>query len=293
MTVRIGAKLPHSGVASAASIPDGARALEDAGFDALWVSDHVVMPEKITSFYPFADDGVATWPTDTPYVEALISLAAAAAVTTTVTLGTAVLVLPQRNPVLLAKQLASIDAISRGRLALGVGAGWLAEEFAALNAEFQGRGARMEEWIGLLRDCWTGRPGQHVGPGYVLPAGTLALPTPVGRVPILVGGHSARALNRAGRLADGWLAQQSAAEMDPALLESEIDLVRRARAAAGRDGVPRLVLRLVGSRGRHQLIAEHLPALGRAGVDEIIVDVDPFADDTATVCAVLREAAGP
>ncbi len=291
MTVRIGVKLPHSGRTPAPAVPDLARALEDAGFDSLWVSDHVVMPEKISSFYPFADDGIATWPSDTPYIEALISLAAAAAVTTDVMLGTAVLVLPQRNPVLLAKQLASIDAVSGGRLVLGVGAGWLAEEFAALNAEFRDRGARMEEWIGLLRDCWTGRPDAHVGPGYVLPPATLVLPAPVHPVPVLVGGHSPRALNRAGRLGDGWLGQQAAETIDPVGLRAEYEVVRQARAAAGRTGRPRLVLRLVGSLGLHETVADRLPDLRRAGVDEIIVDVDPLGSETAAVCALLREAA--
>src|SRR5262245_48583876 len=135
--VRIGAKLPNSGaVALQRGIPEMARALEDAGFDSLWVSDHVVMPAAIDSRYPFSRDGRATWATDTPYVDALVALALAAAVTRRVTLGTAVLVLPLRHPIVFAKQAASIDAASGGRLQLGVGAGWLAEEFEALDVPF-------------------------------------------------------------------------------------------------------------------------------------------------------------
>ena len=250
--MRIGAKLPNSGPRSA-EIPSEAAALERAGFDSLWVADHIVMPETIESHYPFAPDGRATWPTDTPYVDALIALALAAAVTTRVRLGTAALVLPQRNPVQLAKQLASIDVASGGRLELGVGAGWLAEEFAALNVPFEKRGARMDEWIAILRECWTGRTGARSSEFYDLPAGTMCLPTP-GEIPILIGGHSAAALRRAGRN-DGWLAQQDADQLDPAALQF--------------DG--RIVLRIVGSLGREALVAKRLAEFEH--VDEVIVDV--------------------
>src|SRR5205085_4070501 len=111
-----------------------AAELESAGFESLWVSDHIVLPSEITSRYPFAEDGRATWPTSTPYIDALIALAQIATATERASFGTAVLVLPLRHPVILAKQLASIDAMSSGRLRLGVGAGWLREEVDAAAA---------------------------------------------------------------------------------------------------------------------------------------------------------------
>ena len=124
--LRIGAKLPNSGpLPLTLGIPAMARRLEEAGFASLWVSDHIVLPGSIDSRYPFAEDGRATWPTDTPYLDALVALALAAAATERATLGTAVLVLPLRQPVVFAKQAASIDVASGGRLRLGVGAGWL------------------------------------------------------------------------------------------------------------------------------------------------------------------------
>ena len=182
--MRIGAQTTNSGPRSA-DIPSAAAALERAGFDSLWVSVRIAMPETIESHYPFAADGRATWPTDTPYVDALIALALAAAVTTRVRLGTAALVLPQRNPVQLAKQLASIHVVSGGRLEFGVGAGWLAEEFAALNVPFAKRGARMDEWIAILRECWSGRTGERAASefydlpgGHALPAGARRDPDP-------------------------------------------------------------------------------------------------------------------
>jgi probable F420-dependent oxidoreductase len=283
----VGARLPHTGAVDPLTVTDAARNLESAGFDSLWVSDHVVMPEHITSWYPFAEDGVATWPSDTPYLEAVVVLALAAAVTNRVRLGTAVLVLPQRNPVLLAKQVATVDAVSGGRFDLGVGAGWLAEEFVALGARFGGRGARMETWIEVLRDCWTGRPAARQD-AYPLADGILVLPATAAPVPVLIGGHSPKALERAGRIGDGWLGQQSVPDLGPATLTAEIATIRLWAERSGRDPAAiRMVLRLVGSLDRQATVAEHADVLLDAGIDEIIVDVDPFAANLSEIRATL------
>lgn len=276
--VRLGAKLPHTGSVDPTSIPARARALEEAGFDSLWVSDHVVMPVTIESHYPFAEDGKATWTGDVPYVEALVAMAAAAAATEKVRIGSAVLVLPQRNPVLLAKQVASLDALSGGRIELGVGAGWLREEFEALQAPFEERGPRTEEWIALLRDCWSGYPGAREG-RYPLAGGLAQLPVPPHPVPILVGGHTKAAFRRAGSLGDGWLAQQSVPELDVEHLATEIESVRAQARKVERDpAVLRFVLRLVGSLGQEEVIAARLGDLAAAGVQEIVVDLDLDGD---------------
>jgi probable F420-dependent oxidoreductase len=283
--MRIGAKLPNSGTLPLqAGVPTLARTLEAAGYDSLWVSDHIVMPREMRSFYPFASDGKATWPSDLPYLDALIMLALAAAVTERVRLGTAVLVLPLRPPLEFAKQAATIDAVSGGRLELGVGAGWLAEEFEALNVPFEGRGSRMVEWMQIARDCWTGETSAHTSERYTVPAGTQCHPVPAHPIPFLIGGHSKIALRRAGTVGDGWLGQQSATELDPLALADEIAQVRAAAQAAGRPSTaPRVVLRIVESLGRPEVVAHRLRELERAGVDEVIVDVrtDPegAADD--------------
>jgi probable F420-dependent oxidoreductase len=289
--LRIGAKLPHTGpLPQTLGIPAMARALEQAGFDSLWVADHVVLPASIGSSYPFAADGRATWATDTPYIEALVALAMAGSVTERVHLGTAVIVLPQRNPVLFAKQVASIAAqIGERRITLGVGAGWLAEEFAALNAPFAGRGARTEEWIGLLRDCWTGRPAAHATEHYTLPEGILMLPPAPHPIAVLMGGHAPAALARGGRVADGWLGQQNHGELDPSEIEAAIARMREVAAEHGRDGAAlQVVLRIIGAAGRFDELAADLPALVAAGVGEIIVDASWDGDDLAAQCAVLR-----
>lgn len=278
---KLGAKVPNSGdLPQRLGIGAMARRLEQAGFGSLWVSDHVVMPQEIASRYPFAADGRATWPSDTPYFDAVVALTMIAAATTRARFGAAVLVLPQREPVVLAKQLASLDALSGGRLEMGVGAGWLAEEFEALGVPFHSRGSRMVEWIELMRACWTGAPPPHRGQHYVLPAGVLCMPAPAHPIPLLIGGHSAVALRRAATIGDGWLAHQSALALDPQeLAEGNSEMIDAARAAGRDPGQLRVVLRIIDSAGRADAVARALPALARAGVDEIVVDVDWDAQD--------------
>jgi probable F420-dependent oxidoreductase len=270
MPPKIGAKIPNSGrFPTEIGIPEMARALEAAGFASLWVSDHVVMPAQIESRYPFAADGRPTWSSDTPYFDAVVALSLVAAVTERTTLGTAVLVLPLRNAVILGKQAATLDVASGGRLELGVGVGWLAEEFAAIGVDFASRGLRFDESIETLRACWTG----------TLRDGSLCLPTPAHEIPLLVGGHSRVALRRAGAVGDGWVANQSLNGIDV----DEIAAARRAMEAAARDAgrdVERLrvVLRITESTGRSDEVARRLAALERAGVDEVVVDVDWTGD---------------
>ena len=266
LTVRIGAKVPNSGtLPGAIGIPEMARTLEQAGFRSLWVADHVVLPAEIQSRYPFAADGKATWSTTMPYFDAIVAMALIASATERATIGTAVLVLPLRNPVVLAKQAASLDVLSGGRLSLGVGAGWLREEFEALGVPFDARGKRLVEGIRILRECWTGTYQGDI----------VFAPTPVGALPIYVGGHSEIALRRAGALGDGWLGQQSLAAIDTHELEAAHAAIAAAAADAGRDpSVLRVVLRIVDSAGRSDEVARRLPELEAAGVDEVIVDLD-------------------
>jgi probable F420-dependent oxidoreductase len=273
LTVQIGAKLPNSGpLVRTIGITEMAATLERAGFESLWVSDHVVLPKEIRSRYPFAADGKATWSTTVPYIDAVVALSLIAGATERATIGTAVLVLPLRNPVVFAKQAASLDALSGGRLRLGLGAGWLREEFEALDVPFETRGRALVEGIRILRECWTGTYRGKI----------VCEPTPVGDLPVYVGGHSEPALRRAGAVGDGWLGQQSLDAIDTDELEAADAAMRVAAADAGRDpSALRLVLRIVDSAGRSDEVARRLPALEAAGVDEVIVDVDWEAGDPA------------
>jgi probable F420-dependent oxidoreductase len=287
--VLIGAKLPNTGpLPLDRGIDNLARELEAAGADSIWVSDHIVLPAEIGSHYPFAADGRATWSSETPYIEAMVALALAAAATEHVRLGTAVLVLPLRNPVMFAKQAASIDVASRGRLELGLGAGWLEEEFDALNAPFKRRGRQLGEWIEIARECWTGRPSAFSSEDYTLPADTLCLPVPPHPIPILLGGHSPRAISRAAAIADGWLGQQAAGELDANVIAEARDALVAAAEAGRGNYEPRIVLRIVESAGHLELVAEALPSLEAAGVSEVIVDLTWDADDQADQIALLR-----
>ncbi len=277
--MRIGAKVPNSGpLPVERGIAAMAAELEAAGFESLWVSDHVVMTEHVESRYPFAVDGKVTWASDTPYFDAMIALAAIATATEHAIIGTAVLVLPQRQPVVLAKQVASIDVMSGGRLTLGVGAGWLAEEFEALNVPFASRGSRFMEWMQLLRACWTGAPPPFEGRHYRLPPGVRSQPAPAHRIPLLVGGHSKAAWRRAGELGDGWLAHQSAIALDVGELCVGIAASRDAAVRAGRhpEEVEELstTLRIIDSATRIDVVADALEALAEAGVGEVVVDID-------------------
>jgi probable F420-dependent oxidoreductase len=293
--MRLGAKVPNSGPLPAKlGIGQMAAALEDAGFESLWTSDHVVMPRSVTSTYPFSATGEITWDVDSPWYDAMVAVTLMAAATTRCEVGVAVLVLPLRHPVVFGKQVASIDSLFGGRVALGVGAGWLAEEFAALDVPFDSRGRRLEEWIGLLRECWTGSPGEFRGEHYTLPAGVVCQPTPARSTPLLVGGMSKAALRRAGTLGDGWLALQCASALDAGSLASAVRRVREFAERAGRDPATlRFVLRVTESDAAAADIAERADAIAAAGVTEIVVDND-WSDPEAAHRSVetLRAAIG-
>ena len=157
MAVTFGCSIPSSG---ALASPENLRALaqraEDLGFDSVWVSDHVVVPRQIESFYPYAPDGVPTFRPDLPYFEPLAALNFLAGCTQRVRLGTHVLIIPYRNPVVTAKMLATLDVLSGGRVILGAGVGWMEEEFLALGLDtYHQRGAVTDEYIRLFKELWT------------------------------------------------------------------------------------------------------------------------------------------
>ena len=185
-----------------------ATAIEEIGFDQLDIFDHVVMG------HPTEDRNESPYPAHMPILEALMTLSYFAAVTKTIGLGTEVLVLPQRQPVLVAKQISTLDTLSGGRVRFGVGVGWQKSEYEALGVDFHRRGARMDETIGFLRSCWSEDPIEFEGDDFV--AKTIAMepkPPRGGEIPIWVGGESAVALRRAGRLGDGWMAVRAGQDL--------------------------------------------------------------------------------
>lgn len=196
-----------------------ARAAEEAGFDSVALADHVVWPSTRTTPYPYTEDGEPRWQRETPWADPFVSVGAMAAVTERLRFLTSIFVLPMRHPVLAAKTIATASVISGGRLVLGVGAGWMREEFELVGAEFRRRGRRMEEMVELMRKLWTGDAIEHHGEFYDLAPVSMS-PAPEGEIPIWCGGTSAVALERAARIGDGWISEvQTSAEM-PALLKT-------------------------------------------------------------------------
>ena len=204
-----------------------ARAIEEIGYDHIDIFDHVVMG------YPVDGRPPGPYTPTMPIVEALMGLSYMAAVTSRVTLGTEVLVLPQREPTLVAKQVSTLDTLSGGRVRLGIGVGWQESEYEAMGADFHTRGARMDEAIALMRAYWGDPQVEYSGKHYRVHAMAMEPKPPQGgRLPIWIGGYSDAAFRRVGRLGDGWLASRvSDAEDARRALES----IRRHAEAAGRD----------------------------------------------------------
>lgn len=216
--MKFGIHIPQIGrKASADAVSTAARQAEELGFDSIWVNDHLAIP---------AD---APYPPSSSFYEPLITLTWAAAATSRVCLGTSVLVLPLRLPVHLAKELATLDLLSGGRLILGAGVGWLEGEFDALGVPFGDRGARSDDIIAILRACWSQDPIEYE-PKVVTGAlgGIRTLPQPGRKIPIWIGGNSAPAQRRALALGDGWHGTRlSPGELKP--------IVEKMRAARGPD----------------------------------------------------------
>ena len=288
------------GLAFASSIAfDHDNALElcrraaSAGFGSLWGGEHVIMPTEISSRYPYTADGKIPATPETPIPDPLIWLAFAAAAAPGLRLGTCILIVPQRNPVVLAKELATLDRLCGGGVDLGIGVGWMQEEFDAIGVPWARRGARTDEYIAAMRTLWSGPEvefhGEFVDFGKVT-----CSPRPVhAKIPIIVGGDTDAAMNRAVRLGDGWYPGQS----DPAALAPLVTTMRERAAAAGRDpssislhvnyGIP---------RGSAEEVADHIGRLTELGVTRLMVPafafvgqggldrMDAFAEHLRTAC---------
>jgi len=180
------------------------REAEDREFATIWVGEHVVLFEEYASSYPYADDGRIPAPPGTGLLEPLNTLSFLAARTSTVRLGTAMVLLPQRNPVYTAKEVATLDWLSGGRVDLGIGVGWLEEEFRAVNVPWPRRGRRTDEYLEVLRTLWVDDTSQFEGEFYSLNPCQM-FPKPLqSPVPIHIGGESDAALARVARSGDGW-----------------------------------------------------------------------------------------
>lgn len=208
------------------------RAAEAVGIESAWSVEHVVVPLDYQSRYPYSDTGKMPGPDSVPIPDPLLPLAYAAAITSKLRLGTGVMILPQRHPAYVAKQMATLDVLSNGRAMLGIGSGWLKEEFEVLGIPFNERGKRTDESIAAIRSLWSDQPQAFEGRFFKWPP-VESQPKPVQRpgVPIIVGGHSEAAAKRAGRLGDGFFPGRG----DLTTLQRLLGIMRDEARRVGRD----------------------------------------------------------
>ncbi|KIE49698.1 MAG: oxidoreductase [marine actinobacterium MedAcidi-G2B] len=212
--------------------PDGsiqfAQAAEKAGVESLWTVEHVIYPSSYDSKYPYDPSGQMAMAPDTDLTDPLIWLTWLAANTSSIRLGTGIMILPERNPLVLAKQVGTLDSFSGGRFELGIGVGWLKEEFEALGVPWERRGARTDEYVAVMRELWGGNEVSFDGE-FVSFDRVSSNPKPLnGSVPITIGGHSDAAARRAGRIGNGFFPGKGD-------LEHMLGLVRESAEKHGRD----------------------------------------------------------
>lgn len=204
-----------------------AQKAEELGFESIWVPDHVVFPKKIDSKYPYNETGKIV---TAPILDPLATLGFLAGVTSTIKLGTFVLVLPHRNPIVTAKMWATLDVLSGGRVIFGAGIGWLAEEIELLGVPFRKRGAVSDEYLRAMKELWASANPKFEGE-YVSFDDITCEPKPLqDPLPIWIGGHSARAMRRVVDFGDGWLAVPKSVEA----FEESLGALNIAAARAGR-----------------------------------------------------------
>lgn len=217
--------------ATPAGLAELGRQAEARGYDSLWMAEHVVNFDDYAHEYPYADDGAFPAPPDAGLPEPLGGLAFLAGVTETIRLGTGICLLPQRNPVYTAKEVANVDWLSGGRVDFGIGVGWQREEFDAVDVPFERRGARTDDYLGVLKSLWTEDVSSFTGEFYDLRECRM-YPKPVQdpHPPIHVGGESEAAMRRVARHGDGWYTFNRT----PESLRAALDDLDRILEAEGR-----------------------------------------------------------
>jgi enoyl-CoA hydratase len=253
---------------------------EEVGFESLWTGEHVLTPVRLGEEYP-GPGGRPPFSPDSRFLEPFSTLTYLSAVTSRVRLGTSVVILPLHSPALMARAIATVDVLSGGRLSLGVGMGWMREEFEAAGQDFTNRGRRADEMIDFLARVFTEHRPAFDGEFYQLPeAGFEPKPVQRPRPPLLIGGTTPAALRRAARSGDGWIGGQQAPE-DTAGIVTEL---RRLRAGNGSDGRPFEITVLTG--WGQQYDAHLAAAYAAAGVDRLLVT--PWARSSEAMNAIEK-----
>jgi probable F420-dependent oxidoreductase len=259
------------------------RAAEQAGFATLWAGEHVIMVDQPASRYPYTPDGQIAVPSTADWLDPLLTLTHAAAATSQIRLATGILLLPEHHPLIIAKQAATLDLLSGGRLTLGVGLGWSAEEYAALDIPFASRADRAVEYIAALRTLWAHDPATFHGQ-FVNFTAVRSNPKPVRdrAVPIVLGGNTNRALGRVAAVADGWYGFN----VPLAQVADRVRTLEDAAQVGGRDPDSLSIAVAVPDAS-----PDDLASLGAFGVDELVLVESPpsaAADASAWVRALAE-----
>jgi len=234
--MRFGLHLPSAQPgANAQDILSVARDAERLGFDSVWMFDHLFTPVHLDSKYPYSRDGSYSMSSSDPFFDPLALYGVLAGATSRVRIGTGVSIVAYRHPIVLGKMLASIENCAPGRIVLGVGRGWMREEFEGVGVGFDKRGARLEEYIRALRAIWSGQPSSFSGEFYSWEEAGF-LPAPTTHLPILLGGHGDEALRRTAELGDGWVITTGKGQgAGIQAVEARLDVLRAAMDERGRD----------------------------------------------------------
>ncbi len=279
--MKIGLIPVNVGVSSVERMLEIARAAERGGFESLWTFEHVIVPIDYASRYPYSADGKMAVTPETNFVDPLVALSHIAAHTTRVRLATGVNILPQTNPLLLAKQAASLDFVSGGRFLLGVGIGWLAEEFQAMGVPFERRGARFDDAVAAMRKVWSGKVVEHAS-DFLHWKGFKSHPVPVQKpFPVIIGGSKGKAFERIARHGDGWYAPTASLGQLAPLLES----LDEACAKVGRDrrSVEITAMWIPGLEA-----VDVLPRYAELGVSRLVVPLPVLAAGKDPVAGIER-----
>lgn len=277
-------------------------------YASVFVTDHVVIPTSYSSPYPYSTTGRFTGDWTNGYLEPLAMMGVLVGLTSRVKIGTSVLVVPYRNPVVTAKMLATMDVMSGGRVILGAGVGWMKEEFETLQSPpFAERGKVTDEYLRLMREMWTKEPAEFTGAHYRLPP-VSALPKPrqPGGIPIWIGGHTDVALRRAGEMADAWhpIGMRPPAMLLPAEYAEKVNVIHGWARKAGRDPKAislslRVPLELAPKRGKATVsdqpgfrggaadVIRHIKSYQALGVSHFVFDLAP-ADLTGQLALMER-----
>lgn len=241
-----------------------ARRAEELGFESVWAAEHLVFPTTFKSRYPYTEDGVPPINPATPLLDPLMVLAQIAAVTSRIRLGTNIYLLPLRHPLVTARLGVTLDVLSNGRLSLGVGVGWLEEEFVAAGVDFARRGPLMRECVRALRALWTESEPEFHGKAFSFgPVKFEPKPVQKPHPPILVGGESDAALRRAAEIGDGWYGVRHTPDSVVPVLAK----LKELRVAAGRDHLP---FEITVGPSAASLDRDVLARFADAGVDRVV-----------------------